>query len=186
MKKLAFLIVLALELAVCGCASSTLEHAPTNTSTSGQWEAQLVGGTGEASKMNFVTGFTVQDNGAASIALDITSFRFFNLGACFAIGVDGSTETGAASFTTNTGTDQVTGSLTYTVKSITPAGNVLTLTSPEGGLTGTSNGTTTTTGTLSNGVAVGTWTLTGGAGNSTCTGGGNFIMCQGTNTCTVP
>jgi hypothetical protein len=62
-------------------------------------------------------------------------------------------------------------------------GNVLTLT---GDLTGTSNGTTSTTGTLSNGVVVGTWTLTGGAGDPSCTGNGDFLMCQGNNTCTAP
>jgi hypothetical protein len=33
---------------------------------------------------------------------------------------------------------------------------------------------------------VGTWKLTGGAGDPSCTGQGNFLMCQGTNTCSVP
>lgn len=189
MKKLALLMVLALQLAVSGCSSSTLQNTPTNTATAGQWEAQLVGGTGQASKLNFVTGFNVQNNGTATVQLDITSFGFFNQQECFQLGTlqnPGSTEEGTASFTTNTGTTQVTGTLTFTVKSITPPGNTLTLTTPQGGLTGTSNGTTTTTGTLSNGVAVGTWTLKGGQGDPSCTGQGNFLMCQGTNTCTPP
>jgi hypothetical protein len=69
------------------------------------------------------------------------------------------------------------------VTSATPPGNVLTLT---GNLTGTSNGTTGTTGTLSNGVVEGTWALTGGQGDPSCTGGGSFLMCQGAATCTVP
>jgi predicted transcriptional regulator len=68
------------------------------------------------------------------------------------------------------------------VTSISPAGNTLTM---SGNVTGTSNGTPTTTGILSNGVVVGTWTLSGGAGDSSCAGSGNFIMCQGTSTCST-
>ena len=181
MKKLAFLMVLALEMAVCGCGTSPPVNS-VSTSTSGFWEAQLVGGTGSASQLNFVTAFNVTNVGP----LDITSFSFINGGACFATGVKGSTEAGTASFTTNTGTGQVTGSLSYTVTAASPSGNVLTLTSPDGGLTGTSNGTTTTTGTLTNGIAVGTWTLTGGQGDPSCTASGTFIMCQGKSTCTAP
>lgn len=182
MKKLAFLMLLALAFAVSSCGTSPDTNPTTSTSATGFWEAQLIGGTGDASKLGFVTGFNVINVGP----LNITSFSFFNAGACFANGVKGSTEAGTASFTTNTGTGQVTGSLTYTVTSAIPAGNILTLTTPDGGLTGTSNGTTTTTGTLSNGVAVGTWTLTGGQGDPSCEGHGTFIMCQGKATCTVP
>jgi hypothetical protein len=182
MKKLAFLTLLALALAVSGCGTGPAPNV-VGTSASGFWEAQLIGGTGEASKLGFVTAFNVVNIGQ----LDITSFSFFNAGACFANGINGSTEAGTASFTTNVGTGQVTGSLTYTVTSVIPAGNVLTLTTPNGGLTGTSNGTTTTTGTLSNGIAVGTWTLTGGQGDPSCVvKQGTFIMCQGKNTCTPP
>jgi len=179
MKKLAILILLALELAVGGCSTGT--HSTTvTTSTSGNWEAQLTGGIGEASKVDFVTTFNVTDtSGANNQPLDITGFSFFNAGACFANGTGTSTETGSATLNTS-GTNQVTGTLTFTVVSVTPAGNTLSLT---GNLTGTSNGTTTTTGTLSSGVVSGTWTLTG---SSDCTGGGNFIMCQGADTCTVP
>ena len=155
MKKLAFLTLLALAFAVSSCGTSPNTNPTTSTSATGFWEAQLVGGTGEASKLGFVTAFNVINIGP----LDITSFGFFNAGACFANGVDGSTEAGTAAFTTNISTGQVTGSLTYTVTSSIPAGNILTLTTPGGGLTGTSNGTTTTTGTLSNGVAVGTWAV---------------------------
>ena len=177
MTKLAILILLALELAVCGCGTTSPSNV-TNTSANGSWEAQLIGGTAEASKLNFVTAFNVTDVSGNNESLDITSFAFFNAGTCFALpvnGVAGSRETGTASFATNTGTDQVTGQLTYTVTSITPPGNVLTLTSYTGGLTGTSSGTTSTTGTLSNGIVVGTWTLTG---SSSCTGSGTFTMCQ--------
>ena len=180
MKKLAILMLLALELAVSGCGSSTSSTNVTNTSTSGNWEVQLTGGTAEASKLNFVTAFSVTNSGP----LDIKGFSFINAGACFANGLNASTETGSAVLTTNTGTSQVNGTLNFSVTSITPSGNSLALT---GALTGTSNGTTTTTGTLSNGVVVGTWHLTGGAGDASCVvPQGSFVMCQGTATCTVP
>src|ERR1017187_820192 len=92
MKKLAILMLLALELAVSGCGSSTSSTNVTNTSTSGNWEVQLTGGTAEASKLNFVTAFSVTDSGP----LDITGFSFINAGACFANGLNASTETGSA------------------------------------------------------------------------------------------
>jgi hypothetical protein len=179
MKKLAFLTLLALAFAVSSCGNSTPTNV-TNTSASGNWEALLTGGTGESSKLDFVTAFSVTNAGP----LDITGFGFINSGACFATGLNVENETGTASFTTSS-TNQVTGTLTLTVNSINPAGNSLSMT---GNLTGTSNGTTTTTGTLSSGVVAGSWTLTGG---SSCTGGassvtGNFVMCQGAATCTVP
>jgi hypothetical protein len=177
MKKLACLIGLALELAVCGCGSNTIAPKTTNTSTAGNWEAQLTGGTDQSSLLNFVTSFSVTNSGP----LTITGFGLINAGKCFANGVNGSTESGSATLVTGSA-NQVTGTLNFKVVSTTPAGNTLALT---GNLTGTSNGTPTTTGTLSNGVVVGTWTLTGGAGDSSCTGSGNFVMCQGSNTCST-
>jgi hypothetical protein len=184
MKKLAILALLALELAVCGCGSSTPQNS-TTTTAGGSWEALLSGGKGAASELSFVTKFDVTDTtGANNQPLSITGFSFINAGACFANGVGASTEAGNATLNTS-GTNQVTGTLNFTVTSVTPAGNTLSLT---GNLTGTSNGTTTTTGTLTNGVVSGTWTLTGG---SDCTGGagsvtGPFLMCQGSNNCTAP
>ena len=59
MKKLAILILLALEFAVCGCGNSNNSSNTTSTATSGNWEATLIGGTVEASKLNFVTAFSV-------------------------------------------------------------------------------------------------------------------------------
>jgi len=177
MKKLAILMVLALELAVCGCGTTTPTNQ-INTQTSGNWEVQLIGGTSEASKLNFVTAFSVTNSGP----LDITGFSFFNNGACFANGVNTSTETGSATLVTGS-TNQVTGTLTFTVTSTTPPGNTLTL---NGNLTGTSNGTIGTTGTLTNGIVVGKWQLTGGAGDPSCSAQGTFLMCQGTATCTAP
>jgi hypothetical protein len=173
--------VLALELAVCGCGT-TPPSTVTNTQTVGNWEAHLIGGTGAASQLNFVTSFNVTNGGSLG---DIV-VGFYNAGSCFATGENVTTESGNASFTTNQSTLQVTGDLTLTVNSITPPGNVLTLTSYANGLTGTSNGTASTTGTLTNGLVVGTWTLTG---SSSCTGSGTFNMCQSltsTGVCPTP
>jgi hypothetical protein len=181
MKKLAILMLLALEVAVCGCGTGPAPNI-VNTTTSGFWEAQLIGGTGAASQLNFVTAFNVENVGP----LEVTSFSFINGGACFANGNNTSTQAGTASFTTNTSTGQVTGSMTFTVTSLSPPGNVLTLTSPDGSLTGTSNGTTTTTGSLSNGIAVGSWNLATTSSSADCSGHGTFIMCQGKNTCAIP
>jgi hypothetical protein len=178
MNKLAILIVLALELAVCGCGSSNTTNTTTNTSTAGNWEAQLTGGTGQASLLNFVVEFSVTNSGP----LNITRLSFFNAGACFGTNVNSSTETGTATLSTSS-TNAVTGTVSLAINSVTPAGNTLTL---DGTLTGTSNGTTTTTGTLSNGVVVGTWKLTG---SSDCSAGdtttGTFVMCQGKSTCST-
>ena len=179
MKKLVFLMVLALELAICGCGSNTIANTVTNTAASGTWEAQLTGGFDQSSLLNFVTAFRIYDTGP----LDITGFNFFNGGKCFAIGtidVPGSSETGTATLITGSA-DQVTGTFNFKVTSISPPGNILTLT---GTVTGTSNGTPQVTGTLSNGVVVGTWMLSGGAGDPSCAGSGYFIMCQGTTPCT--
>lgn len=162
MKKLAILALL-LELAVCGCGNNTTTTT-TTTSATGNWEAQLTGGTGQASLLNFVTAFSVTNSGP----LNITGFGFINAGSCF---VSGATETGTADITTDS-TNAVTGTLSYTVQSGSPAGNTLTLT---GNVTGTASNDA-----LTSGAVVGTWTLTGGNG---CTGTGDFTMCQNTTTC---
>ena len=175
MKKLALMALLALEMVVSGCGNSTPSNV-TNTQAKGNWEAQLSGGSDQTALMNFVTTFSVVDQGP----LDITGFGFFNSGACFATGATAETATGSANFGTNA-SNQVSGTLSMTIKSST-TGSTLNL---SGTLTGTSNGTTTTTGTLSNGVVVGNWTLTPGSA-STCTGAlsGTFLMCQNQTTCT--
>lgn len=179
MKRLAILVALALELAVCGCGNN-VPNTVTQTQTSGNWEAQLIDGTGQTTLLNFIVAFNVTNSGP----LDITGFAFFNQGACFDTGLNAETESGNAAFTTNNA-GQVTGTLNLTINSTTK-GSVLTL--QKGQLTGTSNGTTTTTGTLSNGVVVGQWSLAPGTNASGCTGAttGTYILCQGKNTCTTP
>ncbi|HUA13697.1 MAG TPA: hypothetical protein VMG31_00260 [Verrucomicrobiae bacterium] len=171
MRKVVILSLLALELAVCGCGSNPTPTNVISTTANGTWEAQLTGGVGQASLMNFTTSFVVTDIGP----IDPTGLSFLNQQTCF---VTNNTETGTASFTTSS-SGQVTGTMQFIVTSGIPAGNVLTL---KGNLTGTSNGTTSTTGTLTNGVVTGTWTLTG---SSDCTGTGNFTMCQGKATCSA-
>lgn len=176
MKKLALAAMLALELAVCGCGTSGGTPDTTNTQATGNWEAQLTGGTDQASLLNFVTSFTVTNSGP----LNITGFGFFNSGACFATGANAENVSGNADFTTSS-TNAVTGTLSLTITSSTN-GSVLTL--DAGTLTGTSNGTNSTTGTLSNGVVVGNWKLTPGSNVAGCNAGsGNYILCQGKATC---
>jgi hypothetical protein len=187
MKKLAFLALLALSLAVYGCGSSTLNTTLTNTTASGNWEAHVNGGLGSASQLNFLTNFTVTDNGSgANLSLDINNFSFINAGSCFPTGIDTSSPSGNTTFSTVTGTDQVVGTMTYIVRSNAPPGSFLTLTSYANGFTGISTATQNQTGTLSNGVVVGQWTLTNSTKNTDCNGTGTFIMCQGTATCTPP
>lgn len=177
MKKFCLVVLLALELAVCGCGTTNNNSTTTNTQATGNWEAQLVGGTDQASLLNFVTAFKVTNSGP----LSITGFGFFNAGACFANGSNAETVTGNASFTTSS-TNTVTGTLGLMITSSTN-GSVLTL-SP-GALTGNSNGTTSTTGTLSNGVVVGSWSLTPGSSATGCNQGtGSYILCQDKATCT--
>ena len=188
MNKLALVALLVLEFAVCGCGTSGSPPAFTNTQATGNWEGQLTGGTDQASLLNFVTTFTVTNNGP----LNVTGFGFFNAGSCFPIGIGttfaGSSPSekvsGTANFGTNTATNQVTGTLGLTITSTTN-GSVLTLEQQGSSLTGTSNGTTSTTGVLSNGVVVGNWTLTPGSGAVGCNlASGNFILCQDKASCT--
>jgi hypothetical protein len=196
MKKFAILAMLALELAVCGCGRSTPLNTVTTT-TSGNWEAQLVGGTGPSSKLNFVTAFSVTTfSGQANQTLDITGFGFYNSGPCFDVtrGDIAANWSGNATLNTNSA-GQVTGSLNFSVTSQTSS-NALQLTTnatngfPAGGVSGTSNGTINTTGTLTNGVVWGTWTLTSNDPACIPSGApsvsGTFIMCQGTDSCSIP
>jgi hypothetical protein len=182
MKKFAILLVMALEVALGACAYNAPRQQAI-TSTAGNWETQLINGTGQASLLNFVVGMSVITNGG----LDITGFSFFNQNACFTTGLTAESEAGNVSFTTNNTTGQVVGSLNLTVTSNT-TGSVLELNSDPNGLTGVSNATLNTPGTLSNGVAVGNWKLTPGSGaGSGCTAqSGRFLMCQGATTCSPP
>src|SRR5262252_7821095 len=177
MTKFALVALLALELLLSGCGATNNSTTNNDTSASGNWEAQLTGGTDQASLLNFVTTFSVTNTGP----LDVTGFAFFNAGSCFANGNDAESVSGDATLTTSS-TSAVTGTLNMTIASNTN-GSVLTLT---GDLTGTSSGTSTTSGTLSNGVVVGSWSLSPGANTTGCNAGaGDFVMCQGKATCST-
>jgi hypothetical protein len=165
MKKLAILALVALEILVCSCGNSTSTTTTPTTSASGKWQAVMSGGVGQGGTVDFVTAFTAASGGGP---LDITAFSFLTTGACF---VSGETESGSATLVTDS-TNHVTGTLSYTVTSGTPAGNTLILTGTT--VTGTSNN-----GALTGGVVTGTWQLNGGQGDATCTvPSGTFTMTQ--------
>jgi hypothetical protein len=172
MKKLAILILVALGVVALGCGHSNLAPPP-KTQTGGEWEAQLIGGTGQAALLNFVTDFNVTNtNGAGNEPLSISSFGFFNVQSCFVT----QDVSGSANLTTST-TNLVTGSMVYTVTSVNPGGNTLTLTSSN--VQGTASN-----GSLTNGVVTGSWSLTGScAGGGTV--GGTFTLCQGKSSCST-
>jgi hypothetical protein len=144
MKEVAILLLAALMLNGCGSSTPT-----TQTAASGVWSADLPGGTGEASGFSFTTQFTVNGDGS----LNITYFQFLTNGTCFPI--TGGTQTGSMVLTTNTSTNAVTGTFTYSVAS---GSNTLTL---NGTVTGTASATTLTGGSIT-----GTWSVTGGTGCS--------------------
>ena len=156
MKEVAVLLLVALVLNGCGSSSKTTTTQKTAT---GVWSADLPGGSGEASGFSFTTQFTINGDGS----LNITFFQFLTQGTCFP--VSGGTQAGAMVLTTNTTTNGVTGTFTFTVQS---GGNTLTL-------NGTVTGTSSTT-TLSGGSITGTWSLAGGTGCSST--GGGFTMTQ--------
>jgi hypothetical protein len=145
MKKFAILGLMAMALVLSSCGNDQTAAA---ADTSGNWQAVLTGGAGEASVLSFNTSFSVNNDGS----LSVSNLAFLTTGTCF---VSGGTASGTATVTTDS-TGLVTGSVNYVVQSGSPAGNTLTL-------VGTEDGTTIT----------GTWTLTGGEG---CTGAGDFTM----------
>jgi hypothetical protein len=174
MTKFAILSLLVVAFVLSSCGSVPVPTTVISTTASGNWEAQLTGGTGQAALLNFVTNFQVTDVGP----LTINGFNFINTGTCF---VTQEQASGSAQYTT-AGDGQVTGNLDYQILSRIPTGNTLKL---KGLLTGTTTVTNGTIGTLTNGAVTGTWTLTG---SSDCGGSsgvsGTFTMCQAHATCT--
>lgn len=148
MKEVALLLLITLVLN--GCSSNNSNAAVAASTASGSWQAEMSGGIADASGLSFITAFSVDASGN----MGITNFQFLTNGTCF---VSGESESGTLVVTTNTN-NVVTGTLTFTVQSGNPAGNMLTL-------NGTESGTTIT----------GTWQLTG---SSDCTSAGTFTMMQ--------
>lgn len=162
-KLISFVSVLLVALSLTSCSTPTVSQQA-QTAAGGIWSAEIVGGSGPASGFSFTTEFTLSTDGN----LTITYFQFLTQeagsNACFPI--DGGTENGQMVLNANESTDQVTGTLKYTV---TASGNTLTL---NGNVTGTEvNGLPP----LSDGSITGTWTV---AGSTSCTGSGNFTMTQ--------
>jgi hypothetical protein len=150
MKQVAILLVATLMLSGCTKQTTVQEAA------GAIWQAQLIGGEGQASGFSFNTEFTFNGNGA----LSFINFEFLNNGACFPY--TGVTPSGSlTNFIVNQSTLAVTGDFSLTVQS---GGNTLTLTGP---LTGTATETGpmgSNTITLSSASVIGTWTLTGSPG----------------------
>jgi hypothetical protein len=149
MKKAATLGLLLLAAMLSNCGSNNATG--TAATVDGTWQAVMVGGSGEASVIDFNTKFTVNNDNS----LNVSTINFLTVGTCF---VSGATAGGTFTLTSGLNVTPITGNFSFVVQSGSPAGNTLTL-------TGTEDGTTIT----------GTWTLTGGSG---CAGAGDFTMTQ--------
>jgi hypothetical protein len=153
MKKLALLVLLAIELTLTGCGSS-----PTSTAKAadGTWESALIGTDAGVGVFNFLTKFSV----GANNALSVSYFSFLTTGPCFPL--TGETTSGTFTVTSAT-TTSTSANFQFTVKS---GASSLAVTGTAAGTTDSSSNTTWST-------ITGTWTLTGGSG---CTGSGTFTM----------
>ena len=153
MRNLAILGLLAVELLVAGCGSSS---KTSTTAANGIWESALVGSGAGVDVFNFTTSFTINGDGTLSVAY----FSFLTTGACFPLTGE---STGGSFDVTSTASTSSTATFTFTAQS---SGNTLSL-------TGTATGTTDSSGNTTWTSITGTWTLAGGTG---CTGGGTFTM----------
>jgi len=187
MKKLAFLTLLAIAALISSCGSNQIQALPTSN-VSGNWEAELTGGTGQAATLNFLVNFNLfVTNGSGTQNVNTNDLTFINANPCFPpVPVNAH---GAVNLTNNLNTGQITGSLTYT---ITAGGSTLTLTAdPTGTPAGEIIGTASSNGVMTNGAVNGYWTLTNSQ-ISGCNAGGtgaavqpSFIMCQNAASCTT-
>jgi hypothetical protein len=162
MKRVAVLLVLAFALLLNGCSSQT----DPQSSATGVWQADLLGGEGTATGFSFIVQFSVEGNNA----LSFSNFQFLNnvSGGCFPVLPTGSTLDGTLNITANSA-DQVSGTFSMTVAA---NGNTLTLTSTT--VSGTENTNDTA---LTGGSITGTWTLTG-SGSGCPSTSGTFTMTQ--------
>src|SRR5215475_12844683 len=99
MKKLAVSVMLMLALVLAGCGNNT---TTADTDTSGNWQAVLTGGAGEASVLSFNTKFTVNGDGS----LSVSSIQFLTVGTCY---VSDATGSGTANVTTDATTGALSG-----------------------------------------------------------------------------
>jgi hypothetical protein len=152
MRNLAILGLLAVELTLVGCGSSTSSTVKT---ADGVWESALIGSNAGVGVFNFITRFSVGTNGSLSVSY----LSFLTTGPCFLI--SGNTASGSFNVTA-TGTSPAA-NFEFTVQS---GGNAL-------ALTGTATGTTDSSGNITWSTITGTWALTGETG---CEGSGTFTM----------
>jgi hypothetical protein len=163
MKLVAVLILVAAGVGLLACGGTNTTTSTAQSTASGTWQALLLDGTGNASSLNFVTTFTVDQDGT----LGNVNIEFLTDDPCFTIS---NTAAGTLNVTISA-SGLVTGPFNFTVNSGTPAGNTLTLTGME-----------------NENVINGTWALTGSAGCTYPPSGSptmpSFTMCQGTGVCT--
>jgi hypothetical protein len=167
-----FVLALLVALSLGGCSSETLTQQA-QTAAGGVWNAELLGGAGEASGFSFITEFTLNVSGNGS--LNVQYFEFLTQhpsGEC-AFPITGEIPTGRMTLTTNTSTGEETGPFTFTVKGTSAtntASDTLALTGTVNGFVDTSGNALTSTSSIT-----GTWTMTG---SSICTSNGTFTMTQ--------
>jgi predicted small lipoprotein YifL len=198
MKKLAFLSLLALmaiAAALSSCGSNQILALPTSN-ISGNWEAQLTGGPGSVSGLNFLINFNLfVTNGSPTQNVNVNSFSWINSNSCFPPAPH--VPTAQVNLTNNLNTGQITGSIVFTITN-PKNNNVLTLsadpnaTPPTGELIATTTSNNGVNGVVTNGGVNGSWWLTAGSGsaNDPCNAGSAtsplpFIMCQNATKCTT-
>jgi len=163
-------ILMAAALLLNGCSNSTtVQEAP-----GAIWQAQLLGGKGQASGFSFVTQFSFNGNGS----LTPGPFQFLtnDSGSCFPLVV---VPVGSlTNFNFDQSTLAVTGTFTYTIPS---GGNTLMLTGPLVGVASETGQTGSNTITLTSGSVTGDWTFTGGGTPTGCSDTtGSFTMTMST------
>lgn len=130
MKKLASLSLLglvAIAVVLSSCGSNQIQALPTSN-ISGNWEAQLTGGTGPAAQLNFIANFNLfVTNGSGNQGLNVSHVVFLNANPCFPIDLaaTGAGASGYVNLTNNLNNGKITGAIGITLTSST--GNVLTL-----------------------------------------------------------
>ena len=152
MRNLAILGLLALELMLIGCGSSTSSTVKT---ANGTWESALIGSDAGVGVFNFITQFSVGTGGTLSVSY----LSFLTTGPCFPISGD----TASGSFDVTASGTTPAANFQFTVQS---GSNTL-------AMTGTATGTTDSSGNITWSKITGTWTLTGG---TDCAGSGTFTM----------
>jgi hypothetical protein len=174
-----FVLALLVALSLGGCSSETLTQQA-QTAAGGVWNAELLGGAGEASGFSFITEFTLNVSGNGSLNVQYFEFLTQHPSSGCDFPLTGEIPTGRMTLTTNTSTGEETGPFTFAVKGTSAtntAGDTLTLTGTVNGFVNSSENALTSTSSIT-----GTWTL---SGSSICTATGTFTMTQQPSTTTT-